>query len=462
MLRFMRKYATGYLVKTIFGLIIVVFIFWGVGSYRDSDQVVAEVGPYKVTMAEYRDAYNKHIEFFRMVYRDKFDEDMVKQLKLREKAMESLVDQYLLMGIAGNLGLAVSDREFADYIGSMKEFQRDGKFDQKRYVEILKRNNTDPQRFEKEQKKAMLISKVAAILGTLGASRSDKELYEQFVKQRGKVDLTFVVFDPADYKQKAEIKETDVNERYEKEKGQYKSENTYFLKEIIIDGKSGMKDDQAYLDLIKTKDFEGYVKQKGLQMIDLGSVKESDLKKRFTTQQSLNAIKELKKGEISLPVRDGGKSSIYVLVNREEGKPLEKTVVLAEIKEKMRLEKGRELAKSAAEDGAKQKSAGKGKETGLMNRASQAIPGIGPVPRENSEVFTLSSAKPVYEKPVFINGKYYVFFFKSEKQPDAADWEKEKAIFKQSTLAKDRDDFVKARVEDSKKKEKVKVFWDQI
>ena len=43
MLRFMRKYATGWLVKGLFGVIIIVFIFWGVGSFRDREKVIAEV-----------------------------------------------------------------------------------------------------------------------------------------------------------------------------------------------------------------------------------------------------------------------------------------------------------------------------------------------------------------------------------------------------------------------------------
>jgi peptidyl-prolyl cis-trans isomerase D len=54
MLKFMRKYATGYMVKAMFGLIIVVFVFWGVGSFRESERTIAEVGPYKISIIEYK------------------------------------------------------------------------------------------------------------------------------------------------------------------------------------------------------------------------------------------------------------------------------------------------------------------------------------------------------------------------------------------------------------------------
>ena len=54
MLRFMRKYATGWLVKGLFGIIIAVFVlYFGSSNFRESDKIVAEVGPDKITHTEY-------------------------------------------------------------------------------------------------------------------------------------------------------------------------------------------------------------------------------------------------------------------------------------------------------------------------------------------------------------------------------------------------------------------------
>ncbi len=140
MLKFMRKHATGYLVKGMFGLIIIVFIFWGVGSFRAGERVVAEVGPYKVYFTEYQETYNKLLNMYRMIYKDKFDENVVKELKLKEKAMDEIIDRYVLIKKAKELGITTSEEEFINYIANMEMFRRDGKFNEKVYVEVLKRN----------------------------------------------------------------------------------------------------------------------------------------------------------------------------------------------------------------------------------------------------------------------------------------------------------------------------------
>ena len=44
----------------------------------------------------------------------------------------------------------------------------------------------------------------------------------------------------------------------------------YHLKYMLIDEKSGVKDDQAYMELLKSKDMSAYGKSKGVEVVDLG------------------------------------------------------------------------------------------------------------------------------------------------------------------------------------------------
>jgi parvulin-like peptidyl-prolyl isomerase len=462
MLRFMRKYATGYLIKILFGLIIVVFIFWGVGSFRDADRVVAEVGPYKVSATEYRESYNRLVNFYRMLFREKFDEGAVKELKLRERAMDDLVDQYLLLLQAKQLGLSVSDREFAERLARMGEFQTNGQFDEKKYLELLKRNGLDPKQFEESERRSMLTRKVASVLGDIAASPSDAEAWGRYVKVRGRVNLGYVEFDPSDYKTKVNVTDKEISDIYEKEKDTYKSEPTYHLKEVVIEQKSGLKDDQVYLELLKSKDVEGYARQNGLQVVDLGTLKETAISKRLKDLKAEAMLKDLKKGEISLPVRDQGRSYIFLLVDKEEGKPLEKTAVLKEIEEKLKTQKAKQMAKATAEEAIAKNTVPAKKETGLVPRNITVFPNLGTLPKEHPDILSVSEKSPIYGKPVDMNGKYYVFIFKSEKMPDQAEWDKEKVAFKQSIAAQNREEMVKTLLEDLKKKEKVKIRWEEV
>lgn len=461
MLKFMRKHATGYMVKAMFGLIIVVFIFWGVGSFRDSERVVAEIGRYKVFATEYQEAYKKTLELYRMIYKEKLDENLLKELKLKEKVMDEIVNRYVLLIIADELGLTVSQKEFLEHINGIDAFKREGKFDEKLYVAVLQRNNIDPKKFEVAERNSLLIQKTANVIRDNGTFFNEADVWAGYVKEKGTVNLTYGIFDPSSFRGKVEINEKELIDLYEKEKESHRSENAYRLKYLVIDEKSPVKDDAAYMDLLKVKDIDQYGRQKGLNAVDLGMMKESEARKRLKDMKIDDWLKGLKKGDITLPVREGGKSYIFQLVDVEDGKPLDKSVVLATIKERVIAERSKNLAKLAAEDAIGRKSIGPGKETGFILRNTHSIKGIGDVPKENVSLLTLSKDKPFYERPVEIAGKFYVFAFKDEKFPDMKEWQKEKESYTRYFVTKNRDGFFSSFLTEMRTKGKIKVSWQE-
>ncbi|MBA4416934.1 MAG: hypothetical protein C0392_03340 [Syntrophus sp. (in: bacteria)] len=462
MLKFMRKYATGYMVKAIFGLIIVVFIFWGVGGLKDGDKTVAEVGPYSISMAEYQETYNRSLNMYRLILKDKLDENTLKGLKLKERTMDDLVGRYLLLLKAKELGLTVSDEEYRTYLDSIEAFKSDGKFNKKLFSEALKRNGMDPNRFEESEKIAILNQKMVNLIKDNGVIINDGQAWKGYVKARGKVDLAYMVFDPADYRKKVDVSDRELQDLYEKEKGSYIGENRYQLKYITIDEKSSIKDDAAYLDLLKAKSLEAYGKEKSLTVTDLGDLRESEVQKKLKNLKPQEWLKGLKKGDISLPIRADGKSYIFQVTELETGKPFDKASVIKELREKVSAEKAKSLSKKEAEEAIQKKAFNSKKDTGFLSRSAGEIPKIGIIPPEYAGFLTLSKDRPLYEKPVEIGGKYYVFSFKDEKAPDAQEWEKDKAAFKKYMIQMNGDAFFKSFMEDLKKTSKIKINWKEI
>ncbi|HNT68017.1 MAG TPA: SurA N-terminal domain-containing protein [Syntrophorhabdaceae bacterium] len=462
MLKFMRKHATGYMVKAMFGLIIVVFIFWGVGSFRDRERVVAEIGPYKVDATEYQEAYNKTLEFYRMIYREKLDENLLKELKLKEKVKDEIVNRYVLLITADELGLSVTDKEFLEHIQGIDAFKREGKFDEKLYIAVLQRSNIDPKKFEAAERNNMLIQKAANVIRDNGTFFSEADIWAGYVKEKGMVNLSYAIFDPSTFRGKVEVSEKELFDLYEKEKGSHRSESAYHLKYLVIDEKSPVKDDAAYMDLLKEKEIDRYGKQKGLNVVDLGMMKESEAMKRLKNLKIGDWLRGLKKGDITLPVREGGTSYIFQLIDVQEGKPLDKGVVLATIKERLIEERSKTLARLAAEDAIGRKSISGGKETGFITRNTRSIRGIGDVPKENADLLTLSKKKPLYERPVEIAGRFYVFSFKDERFPDTKEWQKEKESYTRYFTAKNREEFFSSFLTEMRAKGKIKISWQEI
>ena len=454
----MRKHATSWIIKVFFAIIIIVFVFYfGYGRMTPDQNVVAQVGSYKIALKEYEDARKKSYEFYKMLYKDKLDEKMLKELNFEQKILDDLVDSYVLLVEAKKMGFRVGDKEFSDVISSVPSFQKDGKFDKDRYSAALRKVNQTPDQFEESMKKNMLRQKVIALLQDTGAFFSEADVWAGYVKEKGSVDLAYANFDPQAFKGKVAVSEKELNDIYEREKSTYRAEDTYSLKEIVIDEKSGIKDDAVYMDLLKTKDIEAYGKEKGLTVTSIGPEKTSNLIKRMKGINIVERLKGLKKGECTVPVREGGKSYIFQLVDMEAGKDLSKDVAIAQIKEKIVAEKAKVLAKEAAETAIKAKSVKTDRQTGFVSRESAAIPGIGEIPTGNRDLLTLSKSEPLYGKVVEIGGAYYVFSFKEEKMPDKQEWEKEKESYGKYFAAKKKEELVKSFLAKARAQVKIKI-----
>ena len=110
----MRKHAKYFYV--LFVIIIITFVFWGVGTVdkTGSVEVIAEVGQHKITVEEYWKAYDRTFRFYKEVYKDAFNEKMQKDLK--EKVLDSLMDEKVLLIASKEAGISVSDEELQDSI----------------------------------------------------------------------------------------------------------------------------------------------------------------------------------------------------------------------------------------------------------------------------------------------------------------------------------------------------------
>ena len=65
----MRDKATSWLIKVLLGAIVVVFIFWGVGSFRSQrGGRVAVVNGETITIDDYKEAYNNLLERLRQSF----------------------------------------------------------------------------------------------------------------------------------------------------------------------------------------------------------------------------------------------------------------------------------------------------------------------------------------------------------------------------------------------------------
>ena len=196
MLHFLRKASKSWLIMVAIGAIVVVFIFWGVGSYKSArSQQAADVNGTSIPMTEFSRHFNDLVKQYQERAGGELTPEMVKGLRLKEMALSQLVEETLILQAAPRLGLAVSNAELRQRIEAYPYFQQNGKFDEKRYLWLLSRSHLDPAEFEAQERQRLLLRKVVAEVTSL-AKVSDAELKEIFRISKEEVEVNYLTVAP--------------------------------------------------------------------------------------------------------------------------------------------------------------------------------------------------------------------------------------------------------------------------
>jgi peptidyl-prolyl cis-trans isomerase D len=159
MLKVMRKHAKYFYV--LFFIVILSFLFWGIGTVdKTGGEILAEVGKYKITKEEYWKNYENIYRFYREIYRDKFDEEMEKKLNLKEKVLESMIQEKVLLIAAKEAGVQVSDEELHEAIIHEPAFMRNGVFNKEIYLNRLKLNRITVEEYENSKRQELTLNKM--------------------------------------------------------------------------------------------------------------------------------------------------------------------------------------------------------------------------------------------------------------------------------------------------------------
>ena len=162
MLRYMRRHKQSLLVKGVLGVIILVFIGWGVGSFEAARKTasVAVVNDESISYADLTQAHQNLIRAYRELYGAAYSPELARELDLQGRALDDLITATLLIGQAKQLGLQVTDEEVSDSIRSTAVFSPNGRFDKRTYLRFLRFAQISEEQFVDQQRKLLLTRKV--------------------------------------------------------------------------------------------------------------------------------------------------------------------------------------------------------------------------------------------------------------------------------------------------------------
>ncbi len=219
MLKFIRKNAGALWVKSIFGLIAVIFVVWGVAGNVSSDNraedAVATVNDERIDSTDYRRAHDNLYRLYENIYKDNFKPELARMLDLKNKAMDQLIRVALLRQEAERLGLRASKAEIANAIAEMKAFHAEGGgFDKELYVRILRANRLSPGEFENAQREELVVNKVQDLISS-AVHVTEAEALDRYRIENDKVSLRFLKFEATAFTGEVQLSDDDVQKHYD-------------------------------------------------------------------------------------------------------------------------------------------------------------------------------------------------------------------------------------------------------
>lgn len=219
MLDSLRKRKRSWVIIFLLGIIVLVFVLWGVGSYTTQPRLenVAEVNGEVISYRELETKYQRAIQTYRDLFKQSMTREAIESLNLRGGLLAELIQNRLLLQEAHRLGLEVTDEELMDAIARFPVFQINGRFSQDLYLRILRSKRLTPGRFETDQREELTIQRLYDIIRD-SVHVTAAEVQGRYRIENERVNLYFIRLSAKDFIPKANVTEADIKEHYERNK----------------------------------------------------------------------------------------------------------------------------------------------------------------------------------------------------------------------------------------------------
>ncbi len=436
MLEFMRKNAGSKIVWFIIGAISLVFVFFGVGGSQGGGRLI-KVNGEEISLREYE---NMTRAMARNMPNDPNADPVLRDRQLRGAVVETLVSRALVSQFSRELGLVPTDRAMARYIYGIEAFQVDGQFNKEQYERQLggmRPGGMTPAEFEKDARRDLAVSQASALVGSLSQVyppeardiyhfRSDKMRFDYifFPSEKYKADLKptdealaafyaangekwrlpatlkleYVEIKPADFLDKVEIGEAELQDAFQENKERFTRPETARVRHIFFKfPRMNPTPEEKAAVLLKAEETrkdatpENFAEKAGeLSEDPMSAAKGGDLGDISSETPLFNItdkVLALPQGAVSEPVESLAGYHLFMVDGRQEARPRTLDEVRDELAQELKTYKAREMAVAQLEELILRS------ETSKLSEAAQSLN----LAAQTSEAFTQDNPPSFFE-----------------------------------------------------------------
>lgn len=246
MLERIREGSQGPWAMIIVGLIVLSFVFAGVGSYLTSSgsNAAAVVNGTEISMSQLERAYQNQrgrmeAQFGEGVAALFGSEDYLQTF--RRNVLDQLIAEELVSQKAQALGLRISDAQIKDTIVNMPEFQIDGVFNNERFLMLLRQNGFQANTFRDYLRVQMTREQLSAAL-QVSEFVLPTEASQAFSLQSQTRNGRFVTVAAKDFVEGIEVTDAEMNDYYQANIASFDTEEQVALEYALLDAEALLGD----------------------------------------------------------------------------------------------------------------------------------------------------------------------------------------------------------------------------
>ena len=240
MLQWMRNAQTwvikGVLLAVVLAFVVTIFYQWGVRSGGGPTRSeVATIFGQPVSIREFQNISNALQQQYRAIFRMQAEVDLNEQFNFREMALEELARRAILLRLAQQYGVVVTQQELEDSIAEIAPFQDQGRFSLARYQAFLRSRVPPiaPRQFEEQQRQALVLQKVTTLL-TEGIQVTDAEVEQTYRRDYERIAARYVLLTATSFEAQVSMTDEALQGYYEAHKERYREPEQRQIRYVAI------------------------------------------------------------------------------------------------------------------------------------------------------------------------------------------------------------------------------------
>ncbi len=270
------------------------FVGWGSYQYGAKAGSIAKVGDIEISKARFDMAYSDMYQRYNQMMQGKLDEEKAREMGLAQQTFSSIAAQTLLLNLANEFGIIISDVELGQELAKITSFQTNGKFDIAVYEGFLKNRRIKARIFEEVLHDELVVQKLFSLINSEGLP-FEREVIEAAISVSDKIGYKVLSIEDINLT----IDDAKVKKYWEAHKSDYMTAKKYQLDILWTDSKDTNTTD-VELEEFYTQNSFNYIDESGRQL-QLENTKEkvlADLKMKKSKKYAQKQYIAYKKNKV--------------------------------------------------------------------------------------------------------------------------------------------------------------------